>query len=171
MLSCTDFLSFLFSISLKSFLRSGFHRIARHTHIRNLKKLNMLRLLRLTAVVLTVIISTAFTLRSKTSVSGEGIASGNIPFAINAMVTKGSSQIRYGEVTASVQSVAISSHGKMATIYFVYKESVLGVTVIDGKKRAPDQISDPFPVDGQQTDVVVPRLSYNTVTSGEIELR
>jgi hypothetical protein len=70
-----------------------------------------------------------------------------------------------------VQSIAISPNGKMATVYFLYKESVLGVTVIDGKKGHPDQISDPFPADGQQTDVVVPRMSYNTVTSGEIHLR
>ena len=131
----------------------------------------MPRLLRFTAIVITVLISTAFTKRSKTSVSGEGIASGNIPFTINAATTNGMSQIRYGDVTAPVQSVAISSNGKMATIYFTYRESILGVTVIDGKKRNPDQISDPFPADGQQTGIVVSNLSYNTVTSGDIQMR
>jgi len=131
----------------------------------------MLRYLQLTAVVFTLTISTAFTRHSKTSVSGEGVASGKIPFGINTGAGNSTNQIRYGEVIAPVQSVAISANGKMATIYFLYRESVLGVTIINGKKHSPDQISDPFPADDQQTDVVMPRLSYNTVTSGEISLR
>ena len=112
----------------------------------------------------------AFTNRSKNSVSGEGIASGNISFAIKAAGSDGMSRIRYGEVTATVQSVAVSPNGKMATIYFTYRDDLLGVTVINGKKRKPDQISDPFPADGRSPNEVVPQLSYNIVTSGNIEV-
>jgi len=123
------------------------------------------------ATIAVFIFSTAFIKHSKTTVSGEGVASGNISFAINADAGNGHGQIRYGDVTANIQSVAISMNGKMATIYFGYRETILGVTVIDGKKRSVDQISDPFPADNPKLNVVVPRLSYNEVTSGEIQLR
>jgi hypothetical protein len=131
----------------------------------------MLRHLRSAIVITAVfIISSAFSRHFKSSVSGEGVASGNIPFAIHTD-NDGVSQIRYGNVTAPVKSVAVSSNGKMATIYFVFGDTILGVTVIDGRKKNPDQISDPFPADDQQLTTVVPRFSYNTVTSGSIQLR
>jgi len=132
----------------------------------------MLRYLQFTVVITLFFIgSTAFSNHFKKSISGEGIASGNIPFTINATATHGLSQIRYGNVTAPVQSVAIAANGKMATVYFNYHEAILGITVIDGKKGNPDQISDPFPADVQQLNMVVPRFSYNEVTSGAIHLR
>ena len=113
----------------------------------------------------------AFSTHSKNLVSGEGIASGDISFAIHAAAYDGSSSIRYGEVIASVQSVAISSNGKMATVYFTYRDALLGVTVINGKKREADKISDPFPAEEAQQSLVVPQLSYNTVISGSINVK
>ena len=132
----------------------------------------MQRRLRFAAIVTAVFLfSSAFINRSKNSVSGEGVASGNIPFAIHTNANNGISLIRYGNFTAPVKSVAVSSNGKMATIYFAYGDAILGLTVIDGKKKNPDQISDPFPADDQQLNSVVRRFSYNTVTSGAIHLR
>jgi hypothetical protein len=132
----------------------------------------MPRHLRFAAIITAVFLfSSAFSNHSRNSVSGEGVASGNIPFAIHTGADNAISQIRYGNVTAPVKSVAVSPNGKMATIYFTYREAILGITVIDGKKKNPDQISDPFPVDDQQLNSVVRRFSYNTVTSGAIHLK
>jgi hypothetical protein len=157
---------------VKSFIEIPFPKNCQSIIIRNPKNLNMLRPVLFAAILAaTFTFCNAFRERSKNSVTGEGIASGDIPFAIRAAPNNGSNHIRYGDVIAPVQSVSISPNGKMATIYFTYKDAVLGVTVINGKKREADQISDPFPADEGQLGLVLPQLSYNTVISGSIEMK
>jgi len=127
----------------------------------------------LAAVTLAI---SAFTDSPKNSVSGGGIASGNIQFNLNALNDKDSKpgRISYGNVSASVECVAVSSTKKMATIYFSYSGSILGVTIVDGgegKYASSDLISDPFVVDEMDCSAVIPQNAYNKVTSGNIHLK